>query len=128
MNEAKQTFEKFSKPDEEVGEEGAEKILKMGKDDPITGVLAFLHKDEDEAIEGYKKALPLFGADSESQRILIAIIEDEERHKRYLQNILAKYAINGGKSAIEATGHAVKEALREGAEEAGESEAEPRRD
>jgi hypothetical protein len=24
MNEAKQTFEKFSKPDEEVGEEGAE--------------------------------------------------------------------------------------------------------
>lgn len=128
MNEAKQTFEKFSKPDEEVGEEGAEKILKMGKDDPITGVLAFLHKDEDEAIEGYKKALPLFGADSESQRILIAIIEDEERHKRDLQNILAKYAINDGKSPYEATGHAVKEALHEGAEEAEEAEAEPKRD
>lgn len=91
----KTALEAFKKLDvkTETGKKTADDMINKGKESPQCGALAFLHRDEDEAIDGYEKALEYFKEDTESLWKIHGIILDEMRHKVILKEIWAKYAI-----------------------------------
>lgn len=91
---AKEAFKSFGKADMT---ETAERMLEIGRGDrPQIGALAFLHSDEEEAIEGYLKALPFFKGDDYGTSVLLNIIEDERRHERDLKELFGRYAAAEG--------------------------------
>ena len=86
---AKEAFASFGKSDLT---ETAKRMLEIGKgENPQVGALAFLHADEEEAIDGYRKALPFFKGDEYSTAALLEIIRDEERHERMLKELFGRY-------------------------------------
>lgn len=86
---AKEAFASFGKSDLT---ETAKRMLEIGKgENPQVGALAFLHSDEEEAIDGYRKALPFFKGDEYSTAALLEIIRDEERHERTLKELFGRY-------------------------------------
>jgi len=120
MNEAKQTFEKFSKPNESEGEEQADKIMALDKDNPILGAIAFAYKDEVEAVDGYKKIAPMFRDNPNALYKIQNIIMDEERHKKDLEGLATEYALRKGLDPSEVSSIIIDKIMKHKAEEPAE--------
>lgn len=90
---AKEAFERFQAPTNEVGEATAKQIVEKAKESPQAGAIAFLHKDEDEAIDGYLKVQVLFKDCPRALEVFHSIIQDEIRHKKMLQELASAYII-----------------------------------
>ncbi len=73
--------------------ETAKVMLEIGKGKkPQIGAIAFLHTDEEEAVEGYEKALAFFKGDPYATGLILGIIDDEKRHERDLRQLFGMYA------------------------------------
>jgi hypothetical protein len=87
-NEAFKSFGKATEPSEI-----AKTMLEIGKGkNPQIGAIAFLHADEEEALEGYEKALAFFTEDPAAKDMILSIIDDERRHENMLKQLFGMYA------------------------------------
>ena len=87
---ASEAFKSFGKP---KPSKIAEAMLEIGKGKkPQIGAIAFLHADEEDAVEGYEKALAFFKGDIYATNMILSIIDDEQRHERNLCQLFGMYA------------------------------------